>query len=317
MYSEIKNNSQILINRLDDNEKILLKSIYDISLNSDINFKALDGETGEFDGMMINIVPKQPKKLELNGVIASMLNIYQKEDYEYEFPVLDTDIDILIKHNNIYLKAFTENNALKLFPKEVLEDEIQYEIRKEGYESIYGTIQINAVVRDTVKVTIETNVEDAKIDIFDKKCIKYIPEFDDTYNLPVGAYDLIATKEDYEIYKAEIEITNDDLININKTLNIELVEKGKVALVRFKLINKDSISSCRVEVIDPNLRKMLPEDIDKVFGVYTYHLPKGSYTYKGLCNNEEFEETSASLNIDDGDLGKEKSVDVLINKAQE
>lgn len=51
MYSEIKDNKRILINRLDDSEKLLLQNMYEESKECDISFKELNGETGDFDGI--------------------------------------------------------------------------------------------------------------------------------------------------------------------------------------------------------------------------------------------------------------------------
>ena len=53
MYSEIKNNNQILINRLDENEAILLKNFYDESQNSILSLTELNGETGDFSGLIL------------------------------------------------------------------------------------------------------------------------------------------------------------------------------------------------------------------------------------------------------------------------
>ena len=50
MYSEIKNNNQILINRIDENEAILLKNFYDESKDSILSLIELNGETGDFSG---------------------------------------------------------------------------------------------------------------------------------------------------------------------------------------------------------------------------------------------------------------------------
>ena len=55
MYAEIKSNNKILINRLDDIEKILLKDILDNSKNKDIKFEQVISDDGEFGGIFINL----------------------------------------------------------------------------------------------------------------------------------------------------------------------------------------------------------------------------------------------------------------------
>lgn len=57
MYAEIKTNNKVLINRLDDSEKLLLKNIFDASKDP---FKALGldeihDENGEFGGVFMEI----------------------------------------------------------------------------------------------------------------------------------------------------------------------------------------------------------------------------------------------------------------------
>ena len=59
MYSEVKNENTILINRLDDSERILLKSIYDKSENAKITMKELTDDSGEFGGVLIEVKPEE------------------------------------------------------------------------------------------------------------------------------------------------------------------------------------------------------------------------------------------------------------------
>lgn len=68
MYAEIKNKNSILINRLDDNEAILLKQILEDSTASDreILMKSLSDESGDFGGILISV--EQKEKSENSGV---------------------------------------------------------------------------------------------------------------------------------------------------------------------------------------------------------------------------------------------------------
>ena len=59
MYAEIKSNNKILINRLDDAEKILLKDILEDSKNKEIKFEQVISDDGEFGGIFINLEDKE------------------------------------------------------------------------------------------------------------------------------------------------------------------------------------------------------------------------------------------------------------------
>lgn len=59
MYAEIKSTNQILINRLDENEKLLLKDIIEKAKNSKVELKELLDETGDFGGVMIELTEVQ------------------------------------------------------------------------------------------------------------------------------------------------------------------------------------------------------------------------------------------------------------------
>lgn len=59
MYAEIKSTNQILINRLDENEKLLLKDIVEKAKNSKVELKELLDETGDFGGVMIELTEVQ------------------------------------------------------------------------------------------------------------------------------------------------------------------------------------------------------------------------------------------------------------------
>lgn len=57
MYAEIKSNNKILINRLDDNERIILKDFCDKanSEGSTLTVNALTDEAADFGGILLEV----------------------------------------------------------------------------------------------------------------------------------------------------------------------------------------------------------------------------------------------------------------------
>lgn len=57
MNAEIKSNNKILINRLNDNERLLLQNIYNESQRVDkiVKLNPLTDETGDFGGVFVEI----------------------------------------------------------------------------------------------------------------------------------------------------------------------------------------------------------------------------------------------------------------------
>ena len=57
MNAEIKSNNKILINRLNDNERLLLQNIYNESQKVDkvVKLNPLTDETGDFGGVFVEI----------------------------------------------------------------------------------------------------------------------------------------------------------------------------------------------------------------------------------------------------------------------
>lgn len=66
MYAEIKSNNKILINRLDDSERILLSDIFAKAQqeNSVLTMQPLTDETGEFGGVFVEVTEKQKEVTE-------------------------------------------------------------------------------------------------------------------------------------------------------------------------------------------------------------------------------------------------------------
>lgn len=69
MYAEIKSNNKILINRLDDTEKILLKDILDDSKNKDIKFEQVLSDDGEFGGIFISLEDREDTNSESDSTV--------------------------------------------------------------------------------------------------------------------------------------------------------------------------------------------------------------------------------------------------------
>jgi len=61
MYAEIKSNSKMLINRLDDSEKILLEEIFNKSQeeNKELKLEKLLDENGDFGGVFLKLEEKE------------------------------------------------------------------------------------------------------------------------------------------------------------------------------------------------------------------------------------------------------------------
>lgn len=57
MNAEIKSNNKILINRLNDNERLLLQNIYNESQKADkiVKLNPLTDETGDFGGVFVEV----------------------------------------------------------------------------------------------------------------------------------------------------------------------------------------------------------------------------------------------------------------------
>ena len=61
MYAKMKDENKLLINRLDDSEQILIKSFLETAKNSDVKFNEVYNEDGNFDGIFISLVAKEPE----------------------------------------------------------------------------------------------------------------------------------------------------------------------------------------------------------------------------------------------------------------
>ena len=67
MYAEIKSNNKILINRVDDSERILLKDIFESSKSKDIKLQEIISDDGEFGGVFLVLEDKQEDPIDNNS----------------------------------------------------------------------------------------------------------------------------------------------------------------------------------------------------------------------------------------------------------
>lgn len=227
MYAEIKDSERILINRLADSERILLKQIADNSKTADITFSELNGETGDFDGIMINVKPIAPKKIEVTEPILTEITVFVGEAKEYVLPV-EEGVTVLTSYSNENLKVAANNNELLFFTDGVFEDTVKYEITKEGYESISGEIKVISKERDEVRLTILTNPESPDaIVVLNEHDTKLLPiEDTNVYLLKAGDYTVKVSKMDYKQAENTITITTEDIANKTKTITIDLVPEN-------------------------------------------------------------------------------------------
>ena len=82
MYAEIKSENRILINRLNDEERILLETIYNKSKeeNKEISLTKLLDENGNFGGVMLEVNDKEAE----SNVEAPEEEIVEESDPEQD-----------------------------------------------------------------------------------------------------------------------------------------------------------------------------------------------------------------------------------------
>lgn len=329
MYSEIKDNKRILINRLNDSEKILLQNMYEESKNCNLSFTELNGETGDFDGVMLEMTKIEPKDLTLYENILKTLTIYQKEEYTYIFPV-DPDVEVLINYNETdKMKITSKGNVLTILANEPLEDTIKYEISKDGYKHIHGEIALTTKVRDTAKVTVNViPSENVKaIRVVDAETGTYMKKESPIYNLPVGQY-LVFVKYENNDFKliTNFEVTEEDILNVEMTVIASALTQYEACRVVFQIAEKENYGKVRMNVIEDNSDKVdsedyevkenvriLPVQTDEAFGIEVYHLPVGKYicTSTALYENINFTESIINLEITETDIGTQKEQEVI------
>lgn len=230
MYSEIKNNNQILINRLDENEAILLKNFYDESQNSILSLTELNGETGDFSGLILEKTPIAPKKVESQVKIPVKLDIYPNEEYVYTFKTNVEDTEVLFNQNNYdYLEVKAIDNTLVFNTTNLVNAKVNYEVRKEGYKPLRGYFDLASIPRKYIILQIKATPEDATIVLKDKNDTQIEPinyvigNNEQGYAVEEGFYTVEVSKEGYETVTQQIEILANDMLYKTKELEIVLM----------------------------------------------------------------------------------------------
>ena len=234
MYSEIKNNNQILINRLNDAEAILLKNFYDESLNSILFLKELNGETGDFSGVILEKTPIAPKAIISEKLIPVNLDINPNEEYIYTFKTNVEDVEVLFNQDNYdYLEVKAIDNTLVFNTTNLVNAKVNYELRKEGYQSLYGTFDLASIPRKYIVLQVKTTPEDAEVVIKDSKDTQLVPvtftaeSNEQGYIVEEGFYTIEVSKEGYETVTQQVEILANDMLY--KTKEIEITLMGIIA----------------------------------------------------------------------------------------
>lgn len=230
MYSEVKNNNQILINRIDENEAILLKNFYDESKDSILSLIELNGETGDFSGLILEKTPIAPKKVESQVKIPVKLDIYPNEEYVYTFKTNVEDAEVLFNQNNYdYLEVRAIDNTLVFNTTNLVNAKVNYEVRKEGYKPLKGYFDLASVPRKYILLQIKTTPEDADIVVKDSKDTQLVPvnitvgSNEKGYVVEEGFYTVEVSKEGYETVTQQIGILANDMLYKTKELEIILM----------------------------------------------------------------------------------------------
>lgn len=228
MYSEIKDNKHLLINRCTSSEKILLEDIVDsIDDATTLSFTKLNGDTGDFEGVMLNIIPEERKSFKLIGELPTYINAFANENAPITFSVEpNDDLEIYTycpdsSRLTIYQDK-EQSNLLYVIPKEQKFDTtLHYEIKKAKYETISGTIYI------TIGQRLSTDVKFIVLDpdennyynftLWDENNTTYYPYISSreyvNYNLEPKKYTLQVSKGDGSILTTmEYEVTENMLL---------------------------------------------------------------------------------------------------------
>lgn len=245
MYSEIKSSDKILINRLDENEKILLKDMYKMStLTSTIlKLDELTDESGEFGGVMLNFYSSSNKDIELETEIPNALALHVGDSYSLE---IESNVENLIIYNTCTDKTVLDlntdqSNTISFSTLKITSDPVilYYSIVKEGYNTINGLIEITVSAKNVqpIKINISNDlgavISNYSLTIADNNNTQYISsKLDDNSSyaeLPKGTYRIVVLPSQidlYDSYETTYEVTDELLSNPNNTvLNITLSNK--------------------------------------------------------------------------------------------
>lgn len=226
MYAEIKSENKILINRLNETEKILLESIYNKSQieNSKITMEKLLNDTAEFGGIYLALTEGGPEEIKLNEALPSKIDLPIGESAYVIFNtnVENDNVRILTYIDGLDIDVKTTGNEIVISPtssQNLNTNIIYYSVEADEFKSISGNIQINIVARPEAVVSIkvketeesEEYLDDVSIIVKDKD-ETVIPITNDYYYLKPGDYSVEITHENYITYYNTFTITSDDLL---------------------------------------------------------------------------------------------------------
>lgn len=239
MYAEIRTDKEILINRLDDSERLLLEEICNNAntINSKITMSKLTDSTGEFGGVLVYVVPGGPTKIELNPAAPTKLDLPIGENAIIVFNtnVPNNDVRILTYLKSTSVSVETDKNAIHIEPTDTQTlgtQTLYYTIAADNCESYNGLLDINIVARDkanlkvlvTKKDSSGEELTDCTITIKDVKDTSMVQNEDKTFDLPVGDYNIEISKEGYTTLIDTLTIASEDLNVAQVIKTFELIQ---------------------------------------------------------------------------------------------
>lgn len=233
MYSEIKSSEQILINRLDENERIILEDIYKKSKQEDteISLEKLTDESGDFGGVLVDFKTNDIKHIELTTEIPETESIYVGGRISIPINTNVTDVPLVVYgglDNNDNIEADITENSIILIGNSVTDEtaKLYYSMSAEGYQTVNGTININITRKEVQPVEYRVlsgsdNITYAcSIELLDENDTQYILTYDGTKeayctNLPKGNYTANVSYNSSGAYIDTVYTTIDDEIMEN------------------------------------------------------------------------------------------------------
>jgi hypothetical protein len=221
MYAEIKDNNKILINRLTDSESILLQNIVQNSSNASITFDSLNGDTGDFDGVMINVIPANSAVL--NVSIPSLLAINTNKQTDLTLDIPESSTILLQQSDYTNLEAKTYSNHILINAKATGSYIVRYQIKCTGYKDIYGQISVNAGEYNFTVTTINVSPDNSAIEVKNSAGTVLTPTIGvNIFNLVRDTYTITVSKLGYTTKITTLIIDDEKLLNETYTLSISL-----------------------------------------------------------------------------------------------
>ena len=244
MYAEIKSTDKILINRLDENEQILLEEMYKKGIlpSSKLGLDQLTDESGDFGGVMLTFSSSESenKEIEIITEIPNSLTIPVGTVYDLpvETNITDTTQIICTGTSDLNIINMIGNNSGINFNANALTNssKIYYTIAGEGYNPITKSIDVNIIPKNVQRVYLYPYDESGNYiegfdgisyTISDESGTEYITSYDEAYNcfyvdLPIGRYNMTFEIIDYEpVEYLDYDITQ-DMMNNPSTISLDI-----------------------------------------------------------------------------------------------